>query len=103
MAMPSFLIAFCLAIQPELVMIGSAVNIVLVVVICLAGVLSMSVGLQGYLFQNESIIRRIAWVAGGVLLILPQKPLTIMGIVIALALVITEKNFWKYVKVKRRT
>ena len=47
MAMPSFLIAFCLAIQPELVMIGSAVNIVFVVFICLAGVLSMSVGFAG--------------------------------------------------------
>lgn len=90
MALPSFLIAFCLAIQPELVMIGSPVQIATVVVICIAGVLCMAVGLQGYLHKNESLIRCIVWVVAGILLILPQRPLTIIGIALTILMVATD-------------
>lgn len=64
MATPSFLVAFCLAIQPELVMIGSAGEILFSVFICIAGVLCMAIGLQGYLAENESLIRRLLWFCG---------------------------------------
>ncbi len=100
MALPSFLIAFCLAIQPELVMIGSPLQIAMVVAICIAGVLCMAIGLQGYLHEDETIIRRIVWVVGGVLLILPQRPLTMLGIAMAVLMLATDRYLWKRVKAR---
>ncbi len=98
LAIPSFLVAFCLAIQPELVMLGSPLGIVTVFIICVAGVICLAVGLQGYFFGNQNIIRRVLWIAAGILLILPQVPLTIAGIILTVLLLATEKGLWKYLK-----
>lgn len=100
MAAPSFLIAFCLAIQPELVMIGSVGKILFSIFICVAGVLCMAIGLQGYFTENEILVRRLIWVAAGILLILPQLPLTIAGASLSAGLLCTEKNLWAGLKKK---
>ncbi len=100
MAAPSFLIAFCLAIQPELVMIGSVGEILFSIFICVAGVLCMAIGLQGYFTENEILVRRLVWVAAGILLILPQLPLTIAGAILSAGLLCTEKNLWAGLKKK---
>lgn len=100
MAMPSFLIAFCLAIQPELVMIGTVTGIIFSAVICVTGVICMAIGLQGYLMEDENVVRRFLWIAAGVLLILPQIPLTVTGIALAVCLLGTEKTFWLRLKKK---
>lgn len=92
MALPAFLIAFCFGFQPELVMIGSWYGIAFAFVNCVLGVVAMSIGIQGYLDQKISAWNRILWIFAGVLLILPQIPLTITGYIIGAALYMYEKK-----------
>lgn len=79
MALPSFLIAFCFGFQPELVMIGTWYEIAFAFINCVLGVVAMSIGIQGYFQTQLSLVIRVLWIVCGVLLILPQIPLTIAG------------------------
>ena len=92
MALPAFLIAFCMCLQPELVMIGNWYDIILVTAFCILGVFCMAVGLQGYMLHEVIIWRRVLWCAAGVLLILPELYTSLPGLALAVILVITEKD-----------
>lgn len=92
MALPAFLIAFCFGFQPELVMIGTWYNIIFVFINCVLGVIGMSIGIQGYINQKVNLPKRIMWVVGGILLILPQLPLTLAGYVLVAVLYLSERG-----------
>ncbi|MCI8516534.1 MAG: TRAP transporter fused permease subunit [Hungatella sp.] len=92
MALPAFLIAFCFGFQPELVMIGTWYGIAFAFVNCVLGVAAMSIGIQGYFQTKLSPVYRGTWVLCGVLLILPQLPLTIAGYLIGAALCVLERK-----------
>ncbi|MGW8115182.1 hypothetical protein ACVS9P_08430 [Caproicibacterium sp. NSD3] len=92
LALPAFLIAFCMALQPELCVIGSVGNILLVIVFCLLSVFAMAVGLEGYLKVALPIWRRVLWSIAGILLILPGLTTSIPGLVLIVLLVVTGKN-----------
>lgn len=90
MAIPAFLIAFCMAFQPALVMIGTWYQIIITSLFCIAGVFSMTVGLQGYLSAKVPMIRRIAWTCSGILLIIPGIITSLTGLSIAAAMFLIE-------------
>ena len=92
MALPAFLIAFCMCLQPELVMIGTWYDIALVTLFCMLGVACMAVGLQGYMLHEVQLWRRILWCSAGVLLILPELYTSLPGLALAIILVLTEKD-----------
>lgn len=92
MALPAFLIAFCFGFQPELLMIGSWYSIAFVFINCVLGVVGMSVGIQGYINRSVNMPKRILWVVGGVLLILPQLPLTIAGYILVIVLYLSNRK-----------
>ena len=81
-----------MCLQPELVMIGTWYDIILVTLFCILGVFCMVVGLQGYMLHEVIIWRRILWCAAGVLLILPELYTSLPGLALALILILTEKD-----------
>lgn len=91
-ALPSFLIAFCMILQPELCLIGNFGDIVVTIVFCIAGVTCMAIGLQGYVNYQLPIWRRIFWSIAGVLLIMPQLSTSLCGTAIAIVMVLTDKH-----------
>ena len=92
MAIPAFLVAFCFVFQPELVMIGSWYKIIFVLINCILGVIAMAIGLQGYLKDSIGLVKRLLWIAAGVLLILPPILLTITGYIMCVVLFLAEKG-----------
>ena len=91
-ALPSFLIAFCMILQPELCLIGNFGDIVVTIIFCIAGVTCMAIGLQGYVNYQLPIWRRIFWSIAGVLLIMPQLSTSLCGTAIAIVMVLTDKH-----------
>ena len=98
MALPAFLIAFCMCLQPELVMIGAWYDVILVTVFCILGVFSMAVGLQGYMLSHVVMWRRVLWCAAGVLLILPELYTSLPGLALMIILLLTEKDVLPTIK-----
>lgn len=92
MALPSFLIAFCMALQPQLVMMGTWYQILEVVFFCTGGVFCLAVGIQGYMNQKVAIWRRIIWSIGGLLMIIPGLVTSLLGLVITIIMYATEKG-----------
>lgn len=101
MALPSFLIAFCMALQPQLVMIGTWYEIIEVIFFCITGVFCLAIGIQGYMNQKVVPWRRIIWCIAGVLLIIPGIATSITGLILCVAMLITEKGFFDAIKAKR--
>lgn len=91
-ALPSFLIAFCMALQPELCLIGSASSIILTILFCLAGVSSMAIGLQGYVTYHLPIWRRVIWAVAGLLLIMPQLSTSLIGLAMVIVMIVSDKK-----------
>ena len=92
MALPSFIIAFCMVLQPELVLIGSWYNILKVIFFCVCGVFCLTVGIQGCLLRKVSPLRRIVWMVGGVLLIIPGIVTSLAGALICIVMALSEKG-----------
>ncbi|KYH32208.1 TRAP transporter permease [Neomoorella mulderi] len=89
-ALPIFLVAYCFVLQPELLMIGKPLDIVIVSVSCLAGVAAMAVGLEGYWLAEIGIARRLLWIIAGALLIWPNHYLTVGGVLLVLICVMCD-------------
>jgi TRAP-type uncharacterized transport system fused permease subunit len=98
LALPTFLIGYCLAFQPELLFIGQLSDTILVFIFCALGVLSMSIGFEGYVFSAISNPRRVLWVVAGVLLILPELITSLPGLALGLLLALTDRNILEKVK-----
>ncbi len=91
MAIPAFLIAFCMALQPALVLIGTWYQIAMTAFFCLIGVFCMTVGLQGYLTKKITMVRRIVWVCSGIMLIAPEMLSSLAGLALAAAIFWAER------------
>lgn len=91
-SIPALLVAFCLAVQPELCLIGSLPSILLAIMFCVIGVFSMSVGLQGFLIYKLPVWRRVLWAAAGCCMILPERISSYIGIALTILLIVSDKN-----------
>jgi len=89
-AIPALLVAFCLALQPELCLIGTVPNVLLAILFCLVGVFGMTVGLQGFLKYKLPVWRRIIWSVAGVLLIIPERVTSIVGFALVIIMLLTD-------------
>lgn len=95
MALPAFLIAFCMAFQPALVLIGTWNQILLSVFYCICGVFCMTVGLQGYMTKRVPVVRRWIWVVLGIMLIMPETVSSIVGLVVGVGMFFLERSLAK--------
>ncbi|MFC4246981.1 TRAP transporter permease [Natribaculum luteum] len=70
-ALVGFLIPFMFVYGPELILIGSSIDIVLAVTTAVLGVLAVSASTQAYLVTDTSLVERVALFAAALGLLLP--------------------------------
>jgi TRAP transporter 4TM/12TM fusion protein len=75
----SYIVPFLFVYSPALIMRGSALEIAGVVVLSIAGIWFVCAGFTGYAFRVMATPMRVAYVAAGVLLLLPFQAATING------------------------
>ena len=83
-ALPALIVPFMFVYSPELLLKGSAIDIVLVMVPTLIGLLAVSVALIGYLSGPLRPWQRALAFAGGVLLIFPGWATNVSGIALVI-------------------
>ena len=99
-SIPAMLVAFCLAFQPELCLIGSVPNIILAIVFCVLGTFAMATGLQGFLKYKLPVWRRALWSIAGFFMILPERNSSYIGVAAMALLILTDFNIMRYGKKK---
>jgi TRAP transporter 4TM/12TM fusion protein len=75
-----YIVPFMFAYSPELLMIGTPMNILTAVVTALIGVVFLSAGMQGYFLRNTSMIERAILLAAGVTMMVPGWTTDLIGI-----------------------
>lgn len=73
LSLVTFVAPFVFAFSPALLLIGSWPEILLVVTTTTIGSVGVAVSLAGYLFRPLSVIKRLLFAVGGLLLILPPN------------------------------
>lgn len=86
----AYLVPFAFCYSTGLLLKGGIGGIFLSSTITLIAVISMAIAFSGYLFGRLSILKTVAFVIGGILLIVPQNLFLTIGFLIILLLVIWE-------------
>lgn len=95
MALPAFLIAYCMAFQPAIILIGPWSQIIMSVIFCFCGVFCMTLGLQGYFAGKIPTWRRLIWTVAGIMLIAPEVISSVVGFVLGGGMFWLEKSLAK--------
>jgi len=75
-----FLVPLMFAYAPELMLIGTGIDVAIAVITAIIGVLLLSSGLEGYLFRFTSWPVRIILLAGGLSMMVPGLTSDIIGV-----------------------
>tara|TARA_B100000315_G_scaffold90329_1_gene83029 strand:+ start:7592 stop:9526 length:1935 start_codon:yes stop_codon:yes gene_type:complete len=70
---PAFVVPFLFVIAPNLIMIGEPIDIAIVFVTAIAGIWFASAGMTGFFTVRLSLIQRVAYIIGGLALLLPSQ------------------------------
>ena len=73
---PAFIVPFLFVVAPNLIMIGEPIDIVIVFVTAIAGIWFASAGMTGFFTMKLSMVQRIAYIVGGLGLLLPSQAFT---------------------------
>ena len=79
----AFIVPFLFVYQPELLLIGNPVNVVLAILTAAAGVIALAAGLEGWLLMHASWWQRALWITGGLLMIVPGLTTDLAGLALA--------------------
>ncbi|MBI5966233.1 MAG: TRAP transporter large permease subunit [Deltaproteobacteria bacterium] len=82
LCLPAFLIPYTFVFHPELLLKGDPLTTVWICLTACTGILFVSAGLFGYLRKPTSILERLLFVAGGLLLFIPGIFTDILGAVL---------------------
>lgn len=93
LAAAGFLVPYLFVYGPELLLIGSPVDIVASVGTALVGVVALSAGTQGYLYAPTHILERVALVVGAVVLIAPGMTTDLVGLGLITAVLLRQYTF----------
>ena len=93
----AYIVPFVFCYSSALLLMGSVTNIFLSVVSVALGIISIAIALEGYLFQRLNILKRVALICGGVMLLVPQFTVMAVGFLIAILLILRE---WRERKVE---
>lgn len=88
-------VPFLFVYRPSLLIIGPPLQIIQAFVIALIGCLALAVALEGYCFRQLSIIDRLLWLAGAILVIVPGWQTTAPGLVL-LVILFALQRFTKF-------
>ena len=82
-----YLIPIIIVFNPSLVLIGTPGEIAVTMISALIGVLSLAIGLEGYLFSQTNWLQRLLFTGGGILMVIPGTLTDFTGVgVLALAI-----------------
>jgi TRAP-type uncharacterized transport system fused permease subunit len=79
----AFIVPFLFVYQPELLLIGDPLNVILAVLTAAAGVVALAAGLEGWLLLHASWWQRALWITGGLLMIVPGLTTDLIGLALA--------------------
>ena len=72
LSIAAYLVPFFFVYNPNLLLIGSPLPIVIHVITAFIGLLLISAGLEGYLFQNTGWVKRVLFIIAGIALMAPS-------------------------------
>jgi len=99
LAIAAFIVPYIFVMSPALLMIDtSSYELLLIAMTSLIGMLGLAAAVSGYLFTRASIIERLLFFVGGLMMIDPNVYTDILGLVILAVAVIIQK-----IKAKRET
>jgi TRAP transporter 4TM/12TM fusion protein len=82
LGLAGFILPFMFVYRPALMLEGGAGEIVFAVLIALAAVLLIAIGLNGFMYRRLSAVEQAGFLVAGALLVLPDVPTTIAGLVL---------------------
>lgn len=90
-ATPLLLIPFAFIMSPELLMMGTWYEIVMITAFTCVGIYSLCVGVVGFLFEKTSMLVRLGFYAASICLIVPEITSSIIGLIAFIALSFLQK------------
>jgi TRAP transporter 4TM/12TM fusion protein len=99
LALPAFVVPYTFAYNDALMLSGDPVDLVIGVVSALAGSYFIGIGCAGYLKKDVKTPLRCVFVISGILLIIPEIYISLIGLVIAAATWVIAGGLWKPEKV----
>ena len=95
-ALPLFLIGYCIPLAPSLCLQGGILEILKNAAFCLLGSVSFAIGLEQYLVHPIALWRSVLYCLGGVLLILPGLVTSLIGLALVVIMFVTEKDSTRF-------
>jgi TRAP-type uncharacterized transport system fused permease subunit len=100
LGLPGFILPWIFIFNPELILEGSVISIILTTVSAMVGMLALAASSEGYLFNHMNIIERILTGGSGILMIIPGFLSDIAGYIIIVVIVLIQLNSRKKSAVK---
>ncbi len=84
LAIAAFIVPYILAFNPVMILEGdvTALNIAIVVITSLMGLFGVSAGLNGTLYKKIPMVLRLALIAGGICMMVPEQISDVVGLVL---------------------
>jgi TRAP-type uncharacterized transport system fused permease subunit len=90
-ALPGFIVPYTFAYNPALLLRAGIPNIIISVLSAFGGVFFMGVAVAGFINRRLNIFIRIAFVLGGIMMVIPSVPVTLAGLVFCVGLFFINK------------
>ena len=89
LAIGAFIVPYVFAMSPQMLFIGASVgDIILICITAVLGMFGVAVAMNGFLYVKLNVLFRVAFMAGGLLLLVPGVETDIAGFVILAALTV---------------
>lgn len=98
-ALPSFFIPFIFVYNPELIMIGDPVRILISSITAILGVLALSSSVFGYMQVKTNLIERLILFISSIMLIMPNILWSMIGLVLLIGIFLLQKRKEKFATV----
>jgi len=103
LGLAAFIVPYMFIYNQSLLLMGSTFEILLSVCTALVGIVSLAVGVQGFMFQAINSVQRILAIAGAIFLIRSGWITDGIGLGILFIVIISQKSIWIRVKNKLRS
>lgn len=101
LAIAAFLVPYIFVYHPSLLLIDvEAFDIILMVITSIIGIIGVGAGVEGFLYADLSIIERITFFVGGLLLVTPGVQTDIIGLVLLVIGYVMQKRKATLLKVQ---
>lgn len=90
LAIAGFLIPFVFVLEPSLLLEGTVAELIPALVTVILGMAAIAGGLAGFLVTRAGTVERVLLIAGGVLMVYPSIPVSAVGLVLAVVVVVLQ-------------